>query len=166
MLFIPVANLTLKSKLSTENILGTLGSNLKSPEESGFTGKNYRGEITGNNFTMTRIAWRSSWKPEISGTVEQGFDGSSIGLKFQLRSIAKLYLIASLCIFTFMEFTIYRAFFIIHHYSNAQFILFIIPGIALMYYFMVIGSFNWEYYWAKKDLKNWLQAEEVEKLES
>jgi len=91
MKFLPTENITYKTKLKEEQIMGRL-SDLIEPEKtfrfgifsSGST-KSYEGQINAGTFDIKRIiGYRNSFLPRINGIIEKDYDGINIKVKMRL----------------------------------------------------------------------------------
>lgn len=161
--YLPIENITYKTKLSKEQTIQKLTDNIEA-EQSFFGDQNYTyskpyiGKIIDNNFKIKRAindSYYESFSPQIKGEIYSEFDGTKIKVNMKLHSFVLVFMIiwfggvfigcivSIIALFT-EEFT---PFFIIPFGM-------LICGILLFY-----GRFKAETSTSKKDLLKILEAE-------
>ncbi len=99
MKYLPMENITYKTKLKKEEIKERLSDNID--PEKGFSfnifgnqsTKPYEGQFNGKAFYIKRIVRnRNSFLPRISGTIKENTDGAMIQVKMQLHSFVIVFL--------------------------------------------------------------------------
>lgn len=166
MKFLPVENITYKTRLREEEIVKRL-SGIIEPEKvvrmnifSSSPTKSYQGQINGLTFDITRIIrYRNSFLPMIHGTIERDFDGLKIKVKMRLHTFVIVFLcvwcggVGIVCIASLSQAFDGSAF------DPNMLIPF---GMLLFGYLMAIGGFKFESYKSKKDLQTLFEAEIIE----
>jgi hypothetical protein len=166
MKFLPTENITYKTKLKEEEIVGRL-SDLIEPEKafrfrifsSGLT-KPYEGQIKGGTFDIKRIiGYRNSFLPRINGIIEKDDDGIRIKVKMRLH----IFIIVFLCFWCGVVglacVAILTLSFGDSEFNPATFIPF---GMLLFAYGLTMGAFKFESNKSKKDLQRIFEAEIIE----
>lgn len=167
MKFLPFEHIVYHSNLNAPDVIRRLEGEIQAPQNfrSGFLGfitrsniTSYEGSIFNNNkFEISRvIAYRNSFLPKISGTIEQAFDGTRIEVK--MRPV--IFVIVFMCVWfggvsiAILVLTIEAI--ISWKFSAINLLPF---GMFLFGYLLTMGAFKAESLKSKKDLKNIFEAE-------
>lgn len=166
MKFLPIENITYKTKLKEAEIFGRL-SDLIEPEKTfrlGFFSsgptKPYEGRINGSTFDIRRIiSYRNSFLPRINGIIEKDYDGINIKVKMRLHIVVIIFLcfwcggVGLACI------AVLTQFFGQSDFNPATLIPF---GMLLFVYVLTMAAFKYESNKSKKDLQRIFEAEIIE----
>lgn len=158
MKFFPSQSLTIYTKLSTNQILEILSSNLIVNSGAFKTYKKlFKGSISNRSFILLRVfSYRNSFQAEINGKIESINNGTAIELNLQLRSGVKAFM-SFWCFFVFIA----QIILIISSFFNPKIALgCLIPiGMLLYSYTMITFYFNADCRESIKIIKRLLEAE-------
>jgi hypothetical protein len=161
--FLPTENITYKTKLKEEEILGRLSGFIESENSfrltffgSGST-KSYSGHINAGTFDIKRIInYRNSFLPRITGAIEKDFDGTTVKVKMRLHP------------FTIIFFFIWCGFvglgciaFLVEAWASSELTpgILVHLGLLIFIYVLTMVAFKIESNKSKKDLQALFEAD-------
>lgn len=166
MKFLPIENLTFRTKLSKSEIIGRLAGNIE-PERifrfsmfSGKSSKSYEGQIKGDSFDIKRIiTYRNSFLPRITGVMETDSYGMTIKVKMRMH-ILVIFFICFWCGGVILA----GVFILTNSFDGSAFNPAALGpfGMLLFAYGLTIGGFKYESGKSKKDLQKIFEAEMIE----
>ena len=163
MKFLPLENITYRTRLKEEEIINRLSDHIE-PEkkirlvsfDSGST-KAYEGQINAKSFNIKRIiTYRNSFSPRISGVINKDFEGLKISVKMRMH----IFVIIFMCFWCCMA--VFGCVGVLIEVSNEpEFMLGdLMPfGMLLFGYALALGGFKYESNKSKKDLQRIFEAE-------
>lgn len=166
MKYLPAEDITYKTKLKEAELIQRLKDSIE-PERAFRFGlfkrretKPYQGRIVGPTFNISRIiAYRNSFLPRISGSIENTFSGSLIRVKMRLH----VAVIVFLCIWGGIVGAV-GILFLSQAFGSTNFDpMTLMPlGMLVVFYIVIMLAFKYESNQSKADLQSLFEAEMIE----
>ena len=158
MKYLPIENITYKTKLGSKEVILRLMEQVESPYSSSLE-KPYEGLIQKNTFIITRvIMYRNSFSPRIKGVVQQSQEGSLIRVEMRLHN---LILWLTILWFGGIGFTCVLVVTKIFWYNSFDAVMMLPFFMLILGYTLTIGGFKYESLRSKEFLAKVLEAEIV-----
>ena len=166
MKYLPAEDITFQSKLKEAELLQRLEDSIEPVKAFRFglfkrsETKPYQGKIVGHSFNISRIiGYRNSFLPQISGNIENTFDGSLIKVKMRLHVAVLVFM----CIWAGIVGAV-GFLFLSQAFGSTDFDpMTLIPlGMLVVFYVVIMLAFKYESKQSKADLQSLFEAEIIE----